>query len=380
MRLRSLFMALGIASSPMMVDAQVSKVNYKVQFNEKTNLFDCYLLVKEGSAKSTRDRAQFNAQFTLVVPNGSEVKMAESFMPLQNNQKYNSTSPSHWIVTNHNISPEADPFRDFVSIVPSLSPTSFYNDLEAGTEVKLFSVSITPVIDCGSTVRMYEKGLDPESADRGMGGGDFANGFTLGSVSQIYDGNTPMDAQELSLVKNVKANVLKGKLSLEADLELDGKYGPYSYVWNGPNDFKAYSEDVIIYNPTFINEGSYVLEVSDSRGCKQVKNLEARVNGVTIGTGNDGNESIIKEATIGVYPNPATNFFNLDIQAKDGSAVSMELLDSKGGVILSKSYGVKLKNNHINETFNLAAIPAGMYSVAVTIDGQITSKQVIVLK
>jgi hypothetical protein len=377
MRLRTLIIALGLTTSPFWLEAQVSKVNYKVQFNEKTNLFDCYMIVKEGSATSARERAQFNAQFTLVVPNGSEVKMVESFMPIQNNQKLDGTTPMNWYIANQNFGPESDPLNDFVSIVPSLSPTSFYNNLAQEDEVKLFSVSITPIVDCGANVRLYEKDQDPGSGARGMSGGDYSNGFTMGSVEQLYVGSKKGITPSIDVIKDLKASVLKNKLMIESNLSLDENYGPYSYVWSGPNDFKAYNKEVSIYNPAFINEGAYVLEVSDNRGCKQMKTIEARINGVI---GDNSNESKIEETTVGVYPNPASGFFHLDILAKDGAAVSMELIDNKGGVVIQKSYGAKNKNNHINEVVSTQDLPTGLYNVAVNVDGKITSKQVIILK
>ncbi len=387
MRIKNLIFAAGLLTCSYAAEAQVTKANYKVQFNEKTNLFDCYMVVKAGSAESIRERAQFNAQFTLVVPAGSQVIMAESLMPLQNNQKYESKSASQWFISNFSQSPESDPFRDFVSVVPSLSPSAFYNDLKEGEEVKLFSLKITPIVDCGSNVRLFEKGIDPDSGDRGMDGGDYSNGFTMGSTDQLYSGNEPIKTPKLEVIKDHSTRALKGKLSIDVNLNLDANYAPYSYVWQGPSGFKAYTEDVVILNPSNNNEGNYSFEVVDNRGCKQTTNIEAKVHGQNIGvdesasiSANLAERNAEETSSISVYPNPSISFFNLDVKAKNGAVIGLEIIDAKGSVVNSKSYGAKPTNNHVNVAIPVADFVPGMYNVAVSIDGEITTKKLMVIK
>jgi hypothetical protein len=83
----------------------------------------------------------------------------------------------------------AAPQSDFHSITPTLSPAAFYNNLTAGDSIRLFSLSISPVTNCGSGIYIYRNGIDPGSSAPGMGGGDFNNGFTMGSANQLYTGN-----------------------------------------------------------------------------------------------------------------------------------------------------------------------------------------------
>lgn len=374
MKLRSFFLVLGIAVSPLISHTQVAKVNYKIQFNQETNLFDCYMIAKEGNASSELQRTHHSAQLSLVIPKGSKVSVVQNHMPLKNNTNYEGKDAISWVIKNSGNVIEANPYTDFVTVGASSTSSAHYNNINEGAEVKLFSLSIAPNTDCGSSVRISEKGLDP------IAKGELSNTFSLGSKDDLYYENERAISTEPSLVKSVKATADKGKLTLSTDVTLNETYAPYSYLWSGPNDFKAYCKEPVIYNPTFINDGSYVLEVSDSRGCKQIKNVVARVNGVNMGTEREDTETPIIEAVVNVYPSSASDFFNLDVQAKDGSSISMELLDASGNAVLSKSYDLKLKNNHINETFNLTDIGPGLYNAAVTIDGEVQTRQIMVFK
>lgn len=170
------------------VAAQVTAVEYSMVYNEHTELYDCYLYVTKGSTKTIIDRLQFNAQFSIVIPTGTEVVLASYHMPLIDNQFYKSTSPQEWGVTSRVSSPESAPLHDFYGITPKLAPASFYNDLFEGDYVHLFSLQLT---NKGTVVRdavLFESKKHPSGNGEGMRGGDFSNGFTIGSLTQIYKG------------------------------------------------------------------------------------------------------------------------------------------------------------------------------------------------
>jgi hypothetical protein len=76
----------------------------------------------------------------------------------------------------------------YFSITPSLSPTSRYDDLKVGDEIKLFSIS-TQKTYCNGEVRLFDNETDPKPTDPGMAGGDFSNGFTIGGIQNVYEGN-----------------------------------------------------------------------------------------------------------------------------------------------------------------------------------------------
>ena len=173
---------------PMFISAQVSSVKYLMKYNPMTSYQDCYIVIEAGSATTPIQRAQFNSQYSLVVPTGSEIEVVEVYMPLQNNQNYQGTTPLNWVIASTVNSPPITPNKDYYAIATTLSPTSFYNNLATGDSVKLFSIKTSPIF-CNNEVRIFNNLTDPKSTDPGMNGGVFDNGFTIGGVQQVYSGN-----------------------------------------------------------------------------------------------------------------------------------------------------------------------------------------------
>lgn len=178
-----------LISSPA-ARCHITEVKYMVKFNESTELYDCYVVIVSGTAASTQHRTQMSSQFSVVVPTGSVVTLPQTYLPLQNNQNYGGTVPCLWSLANQILHPAAQPNSDFYGIAPSLVPASHYNNITAGDTLKLFSLSIqVPQSGCKSGIRLFQNGIDPPAAAPGMGGGDFSNGFTIGSPIQRYKGN-----------------------------------------------------------------------------------------------------------------------------------------------------------------------------------------------
>ena len=199
---------------------QVSGVDYLMKYNCETNQYDVKLVVLSGSAVSIPERAQFNAQISIVVPTGESIVITNKYMPLQSNQSYSGTAPMDWTLGNPIFSPLAQPENDFYSVFPKLSPASFYNDLHQGDEVTLFSFIAGTTGQYDENVRFFQNGVDPSDQDAGMGGGDFSNGFTLGSPVNIYDSNSAescitdvIDAEEINA--NVFPNPFQHQLSID---------------------------------------------------------------------------------------------------------------------------------------------------------------------
>jgi uncharacterized protein YjdB len=175
-------------------DAQVTGVKYMLKYNDTTRLFDMNLVITGGSATTKAHRTQFNAAISFVIPNTDSIAIVQRFMPLQNNGEYNGTVPMEWLVSYRINSPAAQPQNNFYSIVPSLSPTSHYNNLNTNDTIKLFSVRVfrldgSTVNPCADNIRLYVNGFDPHASDPGMYDTDASNGFTIGGISQVYTGN-----------------------------------------------------------------------------------------------------------------------------------------------------------------------------------------------
>lgn len=95
------------------LNAQVQKVQYFMKYNEEKCLFDFHIVIKEGRAISGQHRAQLNAQYSVIVPAGSTVIMAEKHMPLQSNLQYNGTVPMDWKLASTILAPAVQSESDF---------------------------------------------------------------------------------------------------------------------------------------------------------------------------------------------------------------------------------------------------------------------------
>ena len=257
------------------VFCQVQSLNYHIRYNTTSCLFDCCIIIIEGNATTAVQRAQFNSQYSIVVPTGSNVSIAKLRNPIQSNQNYGGTQPLIWYVGSVVQNPESLPGSDIYSITPTLTPTSFYNNLYEGDTIVLFSLNISPVLDCGTGVRVFENGVDPDSGAPGMGGGDFSNGFTMGSVEQKYNANSPAILPPAPSINTLLASCTTGlEINLSATTSSTCQ-GTLKYSWKGPDGFSSGSEDVSIPNPTPFNAGHYSVTVSDNNGCKNTAEILA---------------------------------------------------------------------------------------------------------
>lgn len=205
---------------------QVQSVDYLMKYNCETNQYDVSLIILEGSATTIAQRAQFNSQISIVVPTGEGIVITNKYMPLQSNQDYSGTAPLDWGLGNPIFAPEVQPENDFYSIVPKLSPASFYNDLNEGDEVMLFSFLAGTTGQYDENIRFFDNGIDPDDKGEGMGGGDFSNGFALGGAFQLYRGNVEESCatdleEEVLAASNVYPNPFGHQFTVE--LSTDAK-------------------------------------------------------------------------------------------------------------------------------------------------------------
>ncbi|MBK9256234.1 MAG: carboxypeptidase regulatory-like domain-containing protein [Saprospiraceae bacterium] len=276
MKFKILWYAILFGCTLLVQDLQaqfVTQVKYQIKYNTTSCRWDCFLIIDQGSATLASRRAQGNAQYSVVVPTGSTVNIAQNFMPLQNNGSYTGTIPLIWQISNIITSPAAEPQSDFYGITPTLSPTSHYNNLAAGDTIRLFALNINPTTNCGAGIRIYQNGIDPGSSDPGMEGGDFSNGFTVGSPNQAYAGNAPKVNPPPPVL-----NAVSGcSLGVEVDLTATTSacQSPLSYSWTGPNGYTGTTQDVSINPSTPSNDGLYQVTVTDARGCSATTSATA---------------------------------------------------------------------------------------------------------
>jgi hypothetical protein len=365
-----LILALALFLNVQFISSQVESVNYKLQYNSETCLFDCYLVVNEGAAKKTLHRAQFNAQITLVAPQESNVHIIESYMPLINNQDSRSTQPAEWEVSNEIESPNQLKGSRLVSIFPELLPTAFYNEINAGDEVKLFSFSVTPTLDCAKDVRLYNNNEDPSSIGKGMAGSDFRNGFTVGGVEQKYAGNSRTVYPTNPIIEDVY-------FSMKPSINLDIKMAPttgsacqkdLTYTVISPNgaqfDFKSF----LAIKSKDLQRGDYKVIATDNLGCSSEKRFNAF--GATI----DLESEVLTEATVfdsGIFPNPTQNTFALTMNAAIGTKVIGDIVNLEGKIVKSNVVDLSLTSNEEVISINADLAP-GMYNLSLTVNNNET--------
>jgi len=250
----------------------IESLDFQLKYDSTTCWYDFNIIILEGYAEGIGQRTQFNGQISLVVPTGSTVDFAGKYMPLQNNYNYGGTVPMNWFFGTSIINPPSSPNNDFISILPTLSPTSQYNNIYAGDTIKLFSLEILGPLNCGVGIRLYENGVDPDSDQEGMEGADFSNGFTIGGVTQLYNSNAPYEGpfspDVLDLLDNSGTDIV-------IDLETSGSscQGPIAYAWTGPDGYTSTTEDVLISPATSANYGTYEVIIKDSIGCADTTSI-----------------------------------------------------------------------------------------------------------
>ncbi|MGB4838532.1 MAG: T9SS type A sorting domain-containing protein [Saprospiraceae bacterium] len=396
MTLRYVIVVIAAICTFKSAEAQISKINYQIKFNEQANLFDCYFVVKDGQAVDLKDRAQFNAQYTIIVPTGTTLEIEKNYNPIQSNQRYTGNKPTQWVVSNVVRKPESNPGYDYFSIAPSLAPAAFYNDLKSGEEVKLFSIKVYPITECGANIKIFQNGRDLNSGARGMFGGDFSNGFTMGGIEQKYGGNEERITPKANIIQDVKASQTKG-IRLESQLVSDSPYAPFSTQWFGPASFYSEAANVSIANPSKDQYGTYKLVVTDARGCQDVKDVSiiniaqdikasVPVQAVDINENTkNSTQAILKlnsevVGNIGLYPNPATTNLIVSITGNKGSKVQADILDINGRVTNSNVINQTMSNKDEIVELSVNHLLSGIYTLSVKMDGKDLSKKFMVLK
>lgn len=371
-------LALAITFSTKAI-SQVTSVSYKLKFNDETSLYECYLKIDKGFAKETRHRTQYNAQITFALPSGSDISIAENYMPLENNINLNSNKPQRWHISNR-VNNKSNDGQDYIGIVPRLSPTAFYNELNEGDEVKLFSFKVNPLPKCGEGVRLFENSKDPASLEKVMDGGDFRNGFTVGDVRQKYIGN--LEFENSALPKGDIPSIGTVYETMTLKLQSGVWTNADSYVWTGPNGFYSNQQNPLITRLGKNNNGQYTLTVKSKDGCSATKSVNVKVEpmdkyalteteSVLSDVDTDArNTDVIAtlETSARVYPNPATNFINVTISGYKGAVVKSSIFDIEGKVAVQNVLNQKMESSSLEKTVPLKLI-GGVYTLVTSIDG-----------
>lgn len=310
----------------------VTGVKYQMRYDTTTCLFDCYIIITEGSATSAAQRAQFNAQYSIVVPTGSFIEVDTSYMPLIANQTYTGTIPMTWALTNHVLAPCDQPQNDFHSIIPVLSPASFYNNLATGDTIRLFSLKVSPIPECASDIRIFKNGIDPSSSAICFSGADFSCGFTIGGPAQDYQGNLP---QIYPPKPTLDAEVSCGS-GIHIDLTAFSSMcqQPLVYQWSGPSTNTS-NEDINISSTSAAYHGNYTVTVTDAFGCSNTATFygENHPNGGTDKTTCAGGSVVLNGVSPnnGVWQQDTNNGFGATLSSTSGGNATATFNGSASG-------------------------------------------------
>ena len=179
---------------------QITCTDYLLEYNSETNQYDVKLLILKGSTSTVFHRAQLNTQISIVAPTEQSIEITDMNMPLKNNQSFTGTEAAKWALTDEIYAPQSSPGSDFHSISAVLSPSSFYNNLEAGNVIHLFSFTVGDTEEYNEDVRLFKNGIDPSSLDPGMGGGNFSNTFRIGNSGNIHNNSS----EESCLISSIE--------------------------------------------------------------------------------------------------------------------------------------------------------------------------------
>ncbi|MDF1698556.1 MAG: hypothetical protein P1U56_22075, partial [Saprospiraceae bacterium] len=271
-----LFLFFGISK----IESQVTDVDFLIQYNTETCLYEACIVIGGGSATTYPQRIQFNAQYTIVVPTGTVLTIDTLFWPKEDNQFYMGVNPCIWEFGPKEISPPTQPQHDFHTVFPNLSPPSAYDNLMTGDTVRLFGLSTNAPLDCETEIRPFINGVDPPSIDM-PSGGDFSNGFTFGGGAQVYRENLETIHPPLPTVDyTIDCN---GDVTINVDPadSLLCQY-TYAYVWTGPGGYFSTDESPVIPEP--VMPGIYQGVITDAYGCDSTYLIQ--VDGVPLVTAN----------------------------------------------------------------------------------------------
>ncbi len=249
------------------IRAQVSNIKYQLKYNSDSCWYDAFLIIENGSANTIPERTQDYSQFSVIVPAGTNINVIKNYMPIENNSSYTGTIPVNWFISGVVGGPSIEPNFDFYMFSPSLDSLSHYNNIYTGDTIKLFSLSVDTIFDCGSGIRLFENGTDPGPMAPGMGYIDFSNQLNLVGSSVLYDENAPQIYPQKPLFSSLPIPSCDYGVEIDISTFTSSCQEPLSYEWNGPNNFISTAQDVYLVPATTSNSGTYKIKVTDGFGC-----------------------------------------------------------------------------------------------------------------
>ncbi len=244
----------------------VTEVTYYMEYDTSTCWYDCFIIIEAGGATGAGFRTQFFSNYTIVAPTGTTVIVADTYLPLKDNQNYTGTIPATWNIGASEFDVNGTGI-DYHPIVPQTSPSAQYNDLVAGDTLKVFSINVSDNTECGIGVRFFQNGVDMN-----VGGGNVNSSFKIGTPIEQYEGNNPIQYPTGPYIPTPIVNVENG-ISIDFTPNTISCQAPFTQSWSGPNNYSSTNEDVLINPAVPADYGVFQLILENEIECKDTLDI-----------------------------------------------------------------------------------------------------------
>jgi len=143
------------------------------------------------------------------------------------------------------------------------------------------------------------------------------------------------------------------------NLNVNGGTAPLTFQW---------SNGQTTQNISGIGAGSYSCQVTDGNGC--VKNF-GPFEVANVSSADD----LSWVSAFAVYPNPAKQTVNVDVQLVNKGDVQVSFVHAMGAQILSRTY-----SGNVLDQFDLTSFPAGVYQIILQGEGFVTSRKLVIVR
>lgn len=136
------------------------------------------------------------------------------------------------------------------------------------------------------------------------------------------------------------------------------------YSWHGPNNYTTNIQNPTILNASAVNQGYYVVTISDANNCKKTDSVFVMVSICT-----DLNSNYVSNSSLSLFPNPAKKMVFINGIPDNSTDILLLVLDSEGKTVISQ------KNSEQVDISNLAN---GIYILNILKNNSIVFTQKII--
>ncbi len=255
----SLYLIFGFFS----IESFAQNIEYELVYNTTTCYYEAHAHVV-GTDRLYPNTIPFPSQYTIVVPN------TVASVPMTVTENVNPPGKT-WNNSNNAYAPSANPANDYHTFTTDGgSGVNAYTSFTVGDDIHLFSF-ILPPGSCGSGIRLYINGTDPDSNAPGMMGIDHTQSFKVFPNIEVYDqnrSNAPLVVEE-PVPEPSSATCDGTDITLTAAAPNEPCFTVSSYSWAGPNGFTSADQNPVFpvdADPT-LQTGLYTVTITADNGC-----------------------------------------------------------------------------------------------------------------